>query len=134
MLYFYVFRRVVQLKDNLYNSYIVREHLILHLARCFRANGPRYNLLNSALLELFEFIRTEEINTLLTDVCENYFDYFADVKYVKTFTALKLRLVDSLGLLMHPMCNVLHYILYRYTYMYLYLLFEIVLFSHPCFS
>lgn len=26
--------------------------------QCFKDNGPRYNLLNSALIEFFEFIRT----------------------------------------------------------------------------
>uniref|UniRef100_A0A915KEK1 Serine/threonine-protein phosphatase 4 regulatory subunit 3-like central domain-containing protein n=1 Tax=Romanomermis culicivorax TaxID=13658 RepID=A0A915KEK1_ROMCU len=86
-----LFRRIVQLKDNMYNNHIMKEQLFVHIAKCFQRNGPKYNLLNSAMLELFEFIRTEDIHMLVADIVENYFDYFKDVMYVKTFTALKLR-------------------------------------------
>ncbi len=53
-----LFRRVVQLKDEFYNRHIVKNRLFEEVVRCFKANGHRYNLKNSALLELFEFIKT----------------------------------------------------------------------------
>lgn len=56
-----LFRRIVQLKDEMYNRHIVRERLFDLIGQCFRRNGHRYNLLNSAILELFEFIRTVNI-------------------------------------------------------------------------
>lgn len=50
-------RRIIQLKDEFFNRYIVRQKLFGPVVDCFFANGHKYNLLNSALLELFEFIR-----------------------------------------------------------------------------
>lgn len=50
-------RRIIQLRDDCYNRHIVNKKLFAPVVRCFKANGHRYNLLNSALLELFEYIR-----------------------------------------------------------------------------
>uniref|UniRef100_F1KRM0 Serine/threonine-protein phosphatase 4 regulatory subunit 3A n=1 Tax=Ascaris suum TaxID=6253 RepID=F1KRM0_ASCSU len=84
-------RRVVQLKDEFYFRYIVRDDVIRPVVQCFRANGHRYNLLNSAIIELFEFIRTEDIKVLVSYVVEKYGEQFDDVTYVKTFTALRIK-------------------------------------------
>lgn len=51
----------------------------------------RYNLLDSAILELFEFIKLEDIKTLCSHVVENYGKILDDVEYVQTFKALKAR-------------------------------------------
>lgn len=50
-------RRVVGLKDEFYNRYIVKGQLFDPVIATFKENGQRYNLLNSAIVELFEFIR-----------------------------------------------------------------------------
>ena len=50
-------RRVVGLKDEFYNRYIVKGQLFDPVISAFKENGQRYNLLNSAIVELFEFIR-----------------------------------------------------------------------------
>lgn len=51
----------------------------------------RYNLLDSAILELFEFIKLEDIKSLCSHVVENYGKILEDVEYVQTFKALKTR-------------------------------------------
>lgn len=50
-------RRIIGLKDEFYNRYIVRNNLLAPVVKAFMANGMRYNLLNSAIIELFEFIK-----------------------------------------------------------------------------
>lgn len=56
-----LFRRVVQLKDDYYNRHIVRDNVMQAVVECFKKNGHRYNLLNSAIIELFDFIRTVSV-------------------------------------------------------------------------
>lgn len=51
----------------------------------------RYNLLDSAILELFEFIKLEDIKSLCSHVVENYGKILDDVEYVQTFKTLKTR-------------------------------------------
>ena len=50
-------RRIVGLKDEFYNRYIVRDNLLAPIVKAFIVNGRRYNLLNSAIIELFEYLR-----------------------------------------------------------------------------
>ena len=50
-------RRIVGLKDEFYNRYIVRDNLLAPIVKAFIANGRRYNLLNSAMIEFFEYLR-----------------------------------------------------------------------------
>ena len=58
------------------------------------SNYDRYNLLNSAILEMFEFIRVEDIKSLCSHVVENFSPTLDKITYVQTFKALKLRYVD----------------------------------------
>ena len=45
------------LQDESLNNYIAKRNLFKPIVDAFVANGDRYNLLNSAVLDLFEFIR-----------------------------------------------------------------------------
>ena len=45
------------LQDEHLNNHIVKNNLLKPLVDVFASNGDRYNLLNSAVLELFEYIR-----------------------------------------------------------------------------
>ncbi|CAM4812302.1 unnamed protein product [Rotaria magnacalcarata] len=83
-------RRIVGLKDEQYNLTIVRNNLFAPIVDAFKANKRRYNLLNSAMIELFEFIRIEIINTLINYIVENFYSDFESITYVKTFQDLKL--------------------------------------------
>ncbi len=50
-------RRVIGLKDEFYHRYIIKGDLFKPVTEAFLANGHKYNLLNSAMIEMFEFIR-----------------------------------------------------------------------------
>ena len=52
-----LFRRVVAMKDNYYNRYLIQHNLFEPIVEAFNCNGNRYNLLNSAIIELFEYIQ-----------------------------------------------------------------------------
>lgn len=48
-------------------------------------------MLDSAILELFEFIKLEDIKSLCSHIVENYGKILEDVEYVQTFKGLKTR-------------------------------------------
>nr|XP_032820913.1 serine/threonine-protein phosphatase 4 regulatory subunit 3A-like isoform X3 [Petromyzon marinus] len=90
-------RRIVGMKDELYNRYIIKGNLFDPVVRAFLNNGSRYNLLNSAVIELFDFIRTvgdfdtEDMKPLIMHIVENFYKGFEDIDYVNTFKGLKMR-------------------------------------------
>lgn len=50
-------RKIIGLKDEFYYRYIIRGELFKPVVDSFLNNKGRYNLLDSAILELFEFIK-----------------------------------------------------------------------------
>lgn len=50
-------RKIVALKDEFYNRYIIKGNLFAPVVDAFVSNNGRYNLLDSAILEMFEFIK-----------------------------------------------------------------------------
>lgn len=52
---------------------------------------PRDNLLNSACLELFEFIKRDSLKPMIIHLVENYREKLQDITYVDTFQLLILR-------------------------------------------
>ncbi|KAL1320815.1 hypothetical protein HN51_065522 [Arachis hypogaea] len=76
------------------------EHLIIHFVRnnllkpivdAFVANGNRYNLLNSAVLELFEYIRKENLTLLLKYIIESFWDQLMKFEYLVSIRSLKVK-------------------------------------------
>ncbi len=69
----------------------VRNNLFEPVLAAFLANGERYNLLNSAVLEMVEYIRKENIKPLVSHLVEQYGTRLASCTYVDTFRNLKLK-------------------------------------------
>jgi len=84
-------RKIIALKDEFYNRYIIKGNLFCPVIDALVSNYDRYNLLNSAILEMFEFIKIEDIKSLCTHVVENFSPTLDKITYVQTFKALKLR-------------------------------------------
>nr|XP_055193967.1 serine/threonine-protein phosphatase 4 regulatory subunit 3B-like [Nyctereutes procyonoides] len=84
-------RRMIDLKDELYNSYIIKGNLFEPVVSAFLANGTRYNMLNSAVIELFEYIRVENIKSLVAHIVENFYGTLESIEYVQTFKGLKIK-------------------------------------------
>nr|XP_034342318.1 protein PPP4R3C-like [Arvicanthis niloticus] len=84
-------RKMIGLKDKIYILYIIKENLFEPVVNAFVHNGHRYNMLNSAIIELFEFIRKENIKSLIANIVENFFVSFESIEYVQTFKGLKTK-------------------------------------------
>eukprot|EP00794_Sanderia_malayensis_P020324 gene20324-22323_t len=84
-------RKIVGVKDEFYNRYIIKGKLFKFIVDAFVKNGRRYNMLNSATIELFEFIRAEDIKSLCKYMVEDYLRFFDNVDYVQTFKGLKIK-------------------------------------------
>lgn len=55
----------------------------------FVANGERYNLLNSVVLEMIDFIRKENLKILVRHFMEKHYARVEDIDYDDTFVKLK---------------------------------------------
>ncbi|EHB07256.1 Serine/threonine-protein phosphatase 4 regulatory subunit 3B [Heterocephalus glaber] len=84
-------RRIIGLKDEFYNHYITKGNLFEPVINALLDNGTRYNLLNSAVIELFEFIRVEDIKSLTAHIVENFYRALESIEYVQTFKGLKTK-------------------------------------------
>ena len=81
----------MSLKEETYNKYIIKSNLFQPVVEALMTNGSRYNILNSAIIELFDFIRSEDIKSLMVYVIENFYNQLENLTYVRTFKDLKLR-------------------------------------------
>ncbi|VCX40181.1 unnamed protein product [Gulo gulo] len=84
-------RRMIGLKDELYNCYIIKGNLFEPVVKALLGNGTRYNMLNSAVIELFEYIRAENIKSLITHIVEKFYKTLESIEYVQTFKGLKIK-------------------------------------------
>ncbi|XP_051503414.1 serine/threonine-protein phosphatase 4 regulatory subunit 3-like [Myxocyprinus asiaticus] len=84
-------RRIIGLKDEYYNRYIMKGNLFEPVINALLDNGTRYNLLNSAIIELFEFIKVEDIKSLIAHIVDNFYKALESIEYVQTFKGLKGR-------------------------------------------
>ena len=77
------------MRDEVYFRYIKEKKVFKPIVAAFNANGPRYNMLNSCFLDLFEFIQHENIITLIDYIGSEHMAELEHVDYVKTFVNLK---------------------------------------------
>lgn len=83
------FRSYIAVENDVYHDYIISENLFEPLIQVFIKNGSKYNLLNSAILELFDTIRRKNMKKLVSHIIKNYWDKVKDVDYCDTFQKLK---------------------------------------------
>jgi len=84
-------RAMIGTKDRFYYRHINKFNLFEPFMEIFQNTGSRYNLLNSAMLDVFEFIRKENIKTLIDHLVGKYEDFFKSITYVETFRQLILK-------------------------------------------
>jgi protein phosphatase-4 regulatory subunit 3 len=91
------FRNLVGLQDEFYNQQMMQDRLFEPILNIVHETMPRDNLLNSACLELFEYIKRENIKKLIEHLVETYRNKLQSITYVDTFRALIARHDDSLN-------------------------------------
>jgi len=92
----HLLRSCIGTKDEQYIRHIVQHRLLDGVMQLFLRNGARYNMLNSAVIELCEYIRKENLKALVRFVCVNYGDKLKDIRYVDTFRLLNLRYLQMI--------------------------------------
>ncbi|SMR49111.1 unnamed protein product [Zymoseptoria tritici ST99CH_1E4] len=92
------FRTCIGLQDEFHNGQIAKNHLFNPILNIVYETMPRDNLLNSACLELFEYIKRESIKGLIYHLAENYRERLMGITYVSTFHAL----IQRYDQLQHP--------------------------------
>lgn len=85
-------RKIIGLKDEFYNRHVIAQNLMAVVVERLLSNNGRYNLLDSAIIELFEFIRAEEIKSLCLYIMDKFWKgQLERIDYVRTFKALRLQ-------------------------------------------
>ncbi len=85
------FRSTIALKDEFYHRQMIQNNLLEPILNIVYETMPRDNLLNSACLELFEFVKRESVKPLITYIVENHRERLQKITYVDTFQSLILR-------------------------------------------
>ncbi|TVY24469.1 Uncharacterized protein LHYA1_G007242 [Lachnellula hyalina] len=91
------FRNLIGLQDVFYNQQMTQGKLFEPILNLIVETMPRDNLLNSACLEFFDFIKREHIKIIISHLVENYRDKMEDITYVDTFQNFILRYDQTQG-------------------------------------
>lgn len=82
------FRTLISLQDTFYQALMTHNNTFELILDIVYETMPRDNLLNSACLELFEFIKRENIKPFILHVVEKYREKLENIVYVDTFQSL----------------------------------------------
>eukprot|EP01133_Synstelium_polycarpum_P007782 gene7782-9131_t len=85
------FRCLVSMKDELYNNHIIQDNLFDPIIEIFNQNIHKYNLLNSAIIELLQFIYKDNIKVLIVYLVERYKELFESITYTDVLKQLILK-------------------------------------------
>ncbi|CAA3029309.1 serine threonine- phosphatase 4 regulatory subunit 3 [Olea europaea subsp. europaea] len=91
-----IMRTLVSRIDEDMMNHIVKNNLFKPVVDAFVANGDRYNLLNSAVLELFEYIRKENLKILLRYLVGSFWDQLVKFENFSSVHSLKVKYEQSL--------------------------------------
>ncbi|XP_066036454.1 serine/threonine-protein phosphatase 4 regulatory subunit 3B-like [Chamaea fasciata] len=84
-------RKIIGLKDDLYNRYITLGNLFEPVLNAVLYNKDKRNLLKSTSMEMFKFIQRENIQLLIAHLVENFSDALESVKPTQAFQGLKTK-------------------------------------------
>jgi hypothetical protein len=90
-------RAVIGTKEVEYLEYIIKHDLFQGIVEVFLKNGSKYNLLNSAIIELFDFIRTSNLKSMVHYLGSQYTQSLQNINYVETFQRLIAKYEQNLA-------------------------------------
>ncbi|XP_073053649.1 uncharacterized protein [Primulina eburnea] len=89
-------RTLISRNDEHLMNHFVKNNLFKPIVDVFVANGDRYNLLNSSVLELFEYLRKENLKILLRYLVDTFWDELSKFEGLSSIQALKVKYEQSL--------------------------------------
>ncbi|KAG7029010.1 Serine/threonine-protein phosphatase 4 regulatory subunit 3 [Cucurbita argyrosperma subsp. argyrosperma] len=84
-------RTVLSRHDEHLISYFVKNNTLKPIIDVFVANGSRYNLLNSAVLELLEYIKKENLKLLVIHIIDSFWNQLSRFENLSSIQALKVK-------------------------------------------
>eukprot|EP00267_Zea_mays_P052731 XP_020405812.1 serine/threonine-protein phosphatase 4 regulatory subunit 3B isoform X2 [Zea mays] len=84
-------RTIISRNDDHLIRHVVKFNLLKPIIDVFVDNGERYNMLHSGVLELLEYIRKENIKTLIIYAIESFWDELAIFEHFGSIQAFKLK-------------------------------------------
>ncbi|XP_039166546.1 serine/threonine-protein phosphatase 4 regulatory subunit 3 [Eucalyptus grandis] len=85
------FRTILSRHDEHIISHIVRNNLLKPIVDAFVRNGDRYNLLNSVVLELLEYIRKENLKLLLKYIVDSFWNELVKFEHLPCIQSFKVK-------------------------------------------
>jgi len=86
-----LFRTCIALQDLFYTTQVLKSDAFDAILSIVIETMPRDNLLNSACLELFEFVCKEAIKPIITHLGQNFRLKLQDITYVDTFSRILIK-------------------------------------------
>lgn len=84
-------RAILRVKDEFYHRHLEKVDALRPMFNAFKAVATKDNLFTSAVHDLVDTIRTENITTLVEYIVERYGHCFEEVRHVEVFDGLRLR-------------------------------------------
>ncbi|XP_006654070.2 serine/threonine-protein phosphatase 4 regulatory subunit 3B-like isoform X2 [Oryza brachyantha] len=84
-------RTVISRNDELLLNHIIKFNLLKPIIEVFVENGDRYNMLHSGVLELLEYIRKENLKSLVIYVTEYFWNQLARFEKLGNIQAFRLK-------------------------------------------
>ncbi|KAF8093265.1 hypothetical protein N665_0385s0014 [Sinapis alba] len=84
-------RTLLSVHDDFVQNYIVKNNTLKPVMDVFIANGNRYNLLNSAVLDLLDHIRKGNATLLLKYIVDTFWDQLAPFQCLTSIQAFKIK-------------------------------------------
>ncbi|MED6130356.1 hypothetical protein PIB30_000251 [Stylosanthes scabra] len=84
-------RTILSRHDEHLINYFVRNNVLKPIVDAFVANGNRYNLLHSAVLELFDYIRKENLKLLLKYIIDSFWDKLVGFENLACIHSLRVK-------------------------------------------
>ncbi|KAJ4898407.1 serine/threonine-protein phosphatase 4 regulatory subunit 3-like protein [Raphanus sativus] len=84
-------RTLLSVHDDFVQNYVVKNNTLKPVMDVFIANGNRYNLLNSAVLDLLEHIRKGNATLLLKYIVDTFWDQLAPFQCLTSIQAFKIK-------------------------------------------
>ncbi|KAG0025505.1 Platinum sensitivity protein [Podila clonocystis] len=82
------FRTCIGLNDEFYIRYLVKHNVAQHVVDLLLSTNNKNNLLNSACIEFFEYIRHENVKLMVSHIVSSHGERLKQIQYVDTFNQL----------------------------------------------
>jgi len=89
-------RKIIGMKDEFYNRHLISSNAFAPLVERLVKNDGRYNLIDSAICEIFEVIRTEKLKNLMVYAVQNFDGKVSHIDYVQTFSILREKVNEKM--------------------------------------